>query len=82
MSLTILYFAAVADLVGTSEERIDVPGSVVTVGDLSAHLVELHPRLREHLRYVRFARNEVFADAASELASGDVVAVLPPVAGG
>jgi molybdopterin converting factor small subunit len=31
---------------------------------------------------VRFARNEEFAQNADVLADGDVVALIPPVAGG
>jgi molybdopterin converting factor small subunit len=40
------------------------------------------PALAGRLSAVRFARNEVFARLEDELADGDVVAVVPPVAGG
>lgn len=82
MNLTVLYFAAVGDLVGRAEERLEVPPSVTTVGALASHLVALYPALSDRLRYVRFARNEAFADASERLEDGDVVALLPPVAGG
>jgi molybdopterin converting factor small subunit len=42
----------------------------------------LHPPLAGRLGPVRFARNEEFVEADALLAAGDVVAVLPPVAGG
>ncbi len=82
MTLTLLYFAAVGDVVGKAEERLDVPSSVTTVGVLAAHLATRYPALAERLRYVKFARNEAFADASEPLADGDVIALLPPVAGG
>lgn len=82
MTLTILYFAAVGDLVGKPEESLVVPPSVATVGALATHLAARYPALSERLRYVKFARNEAFADASEPLADGDVVALLPPVAGG
>jgi molybdopterin converting factor subunit 1 len=81
MTLTVLYFAAVKDLVGKDEEQVDVvPGT--TVGGLGVFLAERHPALAGRLGAVRFARNETFADEGEVLAAGDVVALIPPVAGG
>ncbi len=81
-TLTMLYFAAVKDLVGRGEERLALPDVVRTVGDLAAHLEVCEPAFAGRLSAVRFARNEVFARLEDELADGDVVAVIPPVAGG
>ena len=80
MTLTILYFAAVRDLVGKDEERIDFGGG--TIADLSVQLQARHPSLAGRLGSVRFARNEEFAQIAGALGAGDVVALIPPVAGG
>jgi molybdopterin converting factor subunit 1 len=82
MTLTLLYFAAVRDLVGTDEERLDVPAGVATIADLAAFLSKRHPALEGRLGAVRFARNETFASNDEALAEGDVVALIPPVAGG
>ena len=82
MKLTILYFAAVRDLVGKDEEALEVPASVTTIGALSAHLVAVHEALGGRLKYVRFARNEEFASDDTALAEGDTIALIPPVAGG
>jgi len=38
--------------------------------------------LVDRLRYVRFARNEEFAQPSDLIAEGDVIALIPPVAGG
>jgi len=83
MTLVILYFAAIRELLGTSEETLEVArGSVCTIGDLAARLVYLHPELQGHLASVRFALNESFVDAAASLVDGDTVALIPPVSGG
>ena len=45
---------------------------------IEAHRTALGGRLIA----TRFARNEVFADESDAIASGDVIAIIPPVAGG
>lgn len=80
--ITILYFAAVRDLVGKDEEKIDLPSSVTTIATLSSHLASRHPALEGRLAPVRFARNEEFAKNEDPVADGDVIALIPPVAGG
>lgn len=82
MKLTVLYFAAVRDLVGKDEEALDVPDAVATIAALEAHLAAIHPELAGRLGYVRFARNEEFARATDPVADGDTIALIPPVAGG
>jgi molybdopterin converting factor subunit 1 len=81
MTVTVLYFAAVRDLVGTDEETMTVPDG----SDIEAFarlLAEARPALAGKLGAVRFARNETFATNDERLADGDVVALIPPVAGG
>jgi molybdopterin converting factor subunit 1 len=80
--VTILYFAALRDLVGRGDERLDVPADVASVGALADHLARLHPELADRMSHIRFARNEEFARLADRLTDGDVVALIPPVAGG
>lgn len=80
MRLTILYFAELRDAVGMSEESIDA--DVATVGALAAVLAERHRAVADRLASIRFARNEAFTKPDEPLAEGDVVALLPPVAGG
>ncbi len=82
IKITVLYFAAVRELVGQDEESLELPASVLTIGDLAAHLPRVHEALGGRLAAVRFARNEEFARAADALADGDTVALIPPVAGG
>jgi molybdopterin converting factor small subunit len=69
-------------LVGRDEERLVLPDAVRTVAALGDHLAAIHPALVGRLGSVRFARNEEFADGSDRLAPGDVIALIPPVAGG
>ncbi|MBX3272781.1 MAG: molybdopterin converting factor subunit 1 [Sandaracinaceae bacterium] len=78
--VTVLYFAAVAELAGLREERFETDARDVEA--LARALEARHPRLAGRLGAVRFAVNETFARADDPLADGDVVAVIPPVAGG
>lgn len=80
--IEVLYFAAVRDLVGRPQERLELPREVACVADLVRHLERVHPELAGRLVSVRVAVNEEFCGDQHELAEGDVVALIPPVAGG
>jgi len=82
MTLRILYFAGLRDAIGLSEETLELPAGVGTIGSLADHLAGLHPAYGERRGHVRIARNEAFAADDERLAEGDVVALIPPVAGG
>lgn len=77
--ITVLYFAAVRELVGTDEEKLEFSG---TIAELGRALELRHAPLAGRLASVRFAKNETFATNDEVVASGDVVALIPPVAGG
>lgn len=82
MNVEVLYFAGVRDLVGTPKETLSPPATVTTVESFAAWLQERHPELSGRLTGVRFAVNEEFAADADAIRDGDVIAVIPPVAGG
>lgn len=82
MKIKVLYFAAVRDVVGKDEEELELPASVSTIGDIAAHLPSVHPALAGRMASVRLARNESFATNQERLEENDVVALIPPVAGG
>jgi molybdopterin converting factor subunit 1 len=82
MRVRVLYFAAVREIVGLEEEEIELPASVGSIGDFLAFLAGHKPLLAGALPSVRVARNEAFAAAGESLAEGDVLALIPPVAGG
>jgi molybdopterin synthase sulfur carrier subunit len=80
--VSVLYFAGLRDAVGLAEEALELPAPVRTVGALCDHLAALHPSYADHRSSVRVARNEAFASDDDRLDDGDVIALIPPVAGG
>lgn len=80
MKITILYFAELRDALGKSEEEVETRAA--SIGALAAELAARHDAIRVRLGSIRFARNEAFATHDDAIAGGDVVALLPPVAGG
>jgi molybdopterin synthase sulfur carrier subunit len=82
MTVLILYFAALRELLGMAEERIPGLSHPLSVNGLAAELVRRHPELQPHLASVRFAVNESFAAGADAVEDGDTVALIPPVSGG
>jgi molybdopterin converting factor subunit 1 len=82
MNVTLLFFAAVRELVGQDEVKVQLPADVCTVQQLAAWLEVRFPELAGRMKSVRLARNEAFADPAESLEADDVIALIPPVAGG
>lgn len=82
MTIVVLYFAALRELLGKSEETLSGLPQPLSVESLATLLERRYPALGPHLGSVRFAVNESFVGAASEIADGDTVALIPPVSGG
>ncbi len=94
VAVSVLYFAALRDLTGTSEERVSVAApapatgrdgaqvSEVDVSLLLATLEDRHSSLRGRLQSVRVAVDEEFVELSTRLHGGEVVALIPPVSGG
>ena len=82
MTIQLLYFAAVRDLAGKSQETLELSPEIRTVGALRTYLEHEVPALAGRLDAVRWAKNEVFVGMETTLDDGDVVALIPPVAGG
>ncbi len=83
--LTILYFAWLRERVGVAEERVDVPATVRTVGELVDWLSgrsARHAAAFANRVTIRCAVNQDFAEAEAPVRSGDEVAFFPPVTGG
>lgn len=77
-----MYFASLRDLMARGEETLELPSRVVNVAELARHLERIHPELAGRLASARLAVNESFAAASEPVRDGDVVALIPPVAGG
>ena len=80
--VSVLYFAGLRDAVGLADEALEIPAGVRTVRDLCDHLAARHHAYAERRASVRVARNEAFADDGDPVHDGDVIALIPPVAGG
>ena len=84
-AVQVLYFAWLRERAGRSEETIELPEGVATVGGLVAHLAgldEAHAAAFAHAGLVRAAVNQEFAGPGDAIADGDEVAFFPPVTGG
>jgi molybdopterin synthase sulfur carrier subunit len=81
-NVKVLYFAVVRELVGIDEEALALPSAVTTVGAFAEWLEANREGLRGRMASIRIARNEAFAAASDPVAEGDVLALIPPVAGG
>ena len=78
----VLYFAALRDLTGQSEERLALPVEVRTVRDFVQYIAAIRPALAGKLASVRIAIDEAFAKDSDTLSGAQVIAMIPPVAGG
>lgn len=78
----VLYFAALREIQGQSEEALELPEEVRTVREFVAHLQQIRPLLRGKMASVRVALDETFAADSDSLAGVQTIALIPPVAGG
>jgi molybdopterin converting factor subunit 1 len=78
--IKVLLFGAAADRAGTRETRISA--GEMTLDELWPLLAERYPDLSPMRDTLAFAVNGEYARGEDLVASGDEVAVLPPVSGG
>ena len=81
MNVKVLFFGQLRDLVGASEESVELPAGAC-VADLISHYQERVPRWREFRPSLAVAVNQEYADPAATLRPEDEVAFIPPVSGG
>ena len=79
MTLTILYFAQLAEERGAAQERL-----TGDYADLAALYNTLHAQHHFSLaqNQLRVARNQTFAEWTDTPEDGDEIAFIPPVSGG
>ncbi|MDP6344408.1 MAG: molybdopterin converting factor subunit 1 [Alphaproteobacteria bacterium] len=83
--MKVLYFAWLRSQTGLSEEDVDPPADVATVGQLMDWLAERSPGHAEafaNLEAVRCAVNQEYAKPDAAVGRDDEVAFFPPVTGG
>jgi len=81
MSLTVRYFAALRERMGTAEEAVDTPATTGT--ELIDWLIE-RDNLADVLNHpsTRMIVNDEIVSRSHVLKAGDVVAFCPPFSGG
>jgi molybdopterin synthase sulfur carrier subunit len=85
MKLRVLYFAALRERVGRSDETVDVPDDVRAVGELQRWLAargEPWTTAFAETRRVRAAVDQSMVGERAELHENAEVAFFPPVTGG
>lgn len=82
--IKILFFARLRCDIGRDDISLDLPESVASVGELTRHLVSLHPEWSGVLDAdnVLVAVNQTYANALTDIQDGDEIAYFPPVTGG
>jgi molybdopterin synthase catalytic subunit len=81
ISVRVLYFAIMRDLLGKESEELDIPEGT-TAADIFALATKSRPELARLERSVMVMVNEAYADKSVALREGDEVAFIPPVSGG
>jgi MoaE-MoaD fusion protein len=81
VEIRVRLFAMQRQQLGWRDRVVEVPDAA-TVWDAWLALVASYPELGAAGGSIRFARNGAYVDAAEQLAEGDELALIPPVAGG
>jgi molybdopterin converting factor subunit 1 len=81
MRARVLYFAVVRERTGRAADECELADGAC-VADLLAALERRHPAIAGLRAAIKVAVNEEFAPLDRPLVDGDVVALIPPVAGG
>lgn len=83
--MKLLYFAWVRERIGRTEEELELPSGIATVGELVDWLKERGPEYEHALaepRAVRVALDRVHAGRDASIAGVREVALFPPMTGG
>jgi molybdopterin synthase sulfur carrier subunit len=85
MNVKLLYFAWVRERVGKTEEVVDVPAGLATVGDLMAWLAgrgEEYAHAFANPKVVRAAIDRAHVKPETPIAGAHEIAFFPPMTGG
>lgn len=78
----VLYFAAVCERIGCTEEVLGIPATACDDRALLAFLAERHPLAAPLLAPCRIAVEHDFVRGTFAVRPGIEIAVIPPVSGG
>ncbi|MFJ2989478.1 molybdopterin converting factor subunit 1 [Collimonas sp. NPDC087041] len=85
MKIQLRFFASIREALNLSQETLELPATVATVGDVRTYLRARGGVWAEVLadgRALRMAFNQELANADTALAENGEVAFFPPVTGG
>lgn len=83
--LNIIYFAWVKERLGKTEDHLDIPENVRTVGDLIDHLCrqnDIYDGVFADRSRLRFALDQQLVQIDARLEKAGELAIFPPVTGG
>jgi MoaE-MoaD fusion protein len=81
MRVRVLFFGILKDIVGRSEESIEIEPNSTLASLFEAYSIRFET-LRDKRPSILFARNREFTTPETALAENDEIAFLPPVSGG
>ncbi|HLJ47280.1 MAG TPA: molybdenum cofactor biosynthesis protein MoaE [Bryobacteraceae bacterium] len=81
MRVKVLFFGILRDIVGRSEEQIELDEGA-SLGSVFEHYAHKFPRMGGMAASIVLACNQQFSDRSAPVVDGDEVAFLPPVSGG
>lgn len=81
ITVKVLFFASVRDLVGDAQQMISLADGV-TVADLISDLAAKYKRFIDLVPSLMVSVNQEYMDRDTVLHDGDEVAFIPPVSGG
>ena len=76
MTITIFYFAQLAEERGTRKEIISLETEDITIQSLFVTIFERTPK------GIRFAQNQEYVSEHTQVHDGDEIAFIPPLGGG
>jgi len=77
----VLFFAQLKDVTGCADLELAL-ASPLNGEQLWNNLIGQFPKLADHQKNVRLARNWEYADKDTQFTNADEVALIPPVSGG
>jgi MoaE-MoaD fusion protein len=80
--ITVKLFASLREAAGASDLDEQFDGESITVAEFTQRFADRRPALKPQLETVAVAVNEQYARGEAPIRDGDVVALIPPIAGG
>ncbi len=81
MTLTVLFFAVLRDVVNREKVIVEIPGES-SMEDLFGQLADRYPDLKEWHDHLQWAVNREYVPVHTRLRDGDEICFIPPVSGG